>query len=937
MFKKLVCALFLMFISVLFSQEPIHYFLGKDIFNGTQLYSIIQGADNSMWISSNKGVFHYDGVNFTSVSIESSKRDAFLGLTIDNNNNVFCYNFSGQIFKIVNKKLELFYTLPPNKIGNNLHISFDNLNNLIIGSGSNLIKVSYNTKESSLHLVRGWSTQKRRDTLYYGKGFRSNKAAIVSRFNNKETIFKKLPMALAMYTKIYFHRNKLYTFCPKKNEFYLIEHDSVKTLPLSLPKGLYYDYYHSSNSFWFKDNTGGVYKVEPENLYAGKKIKKWFNNYKISGVYTDFENNTWLLTFDDGIIIIPNLNVSNFKIDDEKLTEIRKINSQIYVSTNKNKIYTFKNGVFSPFFAVKNDRFESFSVFKKENIITSSTSIYKGNKCFKDIISFNRGTILVNDSIFIALHSGLYKFNIKTNKLEQINLHRTYDILLSKKRDKIYFSSMLGGLVYDFNKVSALKYDNKDILPRKLTLVNDEVWVSSKNGIYVIKEKKIIKNLTVKDGLLSNNVERIKYEHPYVYITNDKGFQQYNIQTKTFNNLIEGYGLIRSIKNFEVLNDTIYAVTTNGLSVFSFNDSKSKAAKYKTRIIKAIANGNKEFKNNSLLKSNENNVAFSFLTTSYRYQKKIDYSYQLMGYDKQPVKASKGQYIVNYSNLPAGNYTFKVFSTIYEQQNYPATIKFSIQQHWYKTSWFKIAVISLIILMLYSIYVNRMKALNRKRKQEQFEKAMVESSLTSLKAQMNPHFLFNVMNSVQSLILREKKDDAYSYLTKLSRLIRETLNMSEKTWVYLDEEIEQITNYLELEKLRFGSVFSYTINVNDNVLNTIMIPSMIVQPFIENSVKHGLLHRNGDKYIVITFKKEHELMVCVIEDNGIGRKASSKINSSEVRHKSFSTNAIQKRFKLYKQYLNKNVGFEYEDLYNKQGQATGTRVTVKTPYKTDEE
>lgn len=940
MLKKIICNLFLLCVSVLFSQEPIHYFIGKDFFNGTELYSIVQDTDNSMWISSNKGVYHYNGINFTKVSNEVSKQDAFFGLTKDNNNTIYCFNFTGQIFRIEDNSLKLFYTLSSDKIGNNLYISFDNLNNLIIGSGSNLTKVSATTKEVTTYKGRGLSIQKKKDTLFYGKDFLNGKSAIVSRFNDKETVYQnlssKLGQDVAIYTNLHFCGNKLYAFSSRDNKLYLVENDSIKNLPLGLPPKNYYGSYFSNGRFWFINNKNGIFNKKLKDIDLNVNFKKWFKDYRISGVYTDFENNTWLLTFDDGIIIIPNLNVSNFKIKEEKLTAIKKINHNIYVSTNNNKIYSFKKDAFKPFLETESDRFESFSIFKNKNIVTSSTSVYKNGKRQKERIVFNRGTVLVNDTIYVALHVGLHKYNIKTNKLVKIDSRRTYDIKLSAKKDKIYVSSVSGLLLYDFNNVVKMKYRGKNVLSKKLTCVKDEMWASSKNGIYIAKGNKIIKNITKKDGLLSNNIEKIKYEHPYVYITSRKGFQQYHIENKTFNNLVEDHGLTKSIKNFEVLNDTIYALTTNGLAVFSFNDVKPKVAKYKTNITEAIANGTKTFKNNVSLEPDENNVSFSFLTTSHRYQKKLDYSYQLIGYDKQPIIAKNGQYIVNYSNLPAGNYTFKVQSAIHNNQNYPATIQFSIQQYWYKTNGFKIAIISLIILMFYSIYINRIKALKRKRKQEQFEKAVAESSLTSLKAQMNPHFLFNAMNSVQSLILKEKKDDAYSYLTKLSRLIRETLNMSDKTWVYLDEEIEQITNYLELEKLRFSNDFSYQINI-DETLYALKIPSMIIQPFVENAIKHGLLHKDNEKYIAISFKMEKDLLECTVEDNGIGREASREINSLKPNYQeSFSTNAIQKRFKLYQEYLKVNAGFEFKDLFNEQNKAVGTRVTINIPYQKDE-
>lgn len=244
-------------------------------------------------------------------------------------------------------------------------------------------------------------------------------------------------------------------------------------------------------------------------------------------------------------------------------------------------------------------------------------------------------------------------------------------------------------------------------------------------------------------------------------------------------------------------------------------------------------------------------------------------------------------------------------------------------------------LIPIIIIIAGGWYINR-RRLKLQLETEQKEYAVKTSELKALRSQMNPHFLFNAMNSVQSLIIKDKKDDAYDYLTKLSQLIRKTLNLSEKTEVYLDEEIEQLTNYLQLEKLRFKKDFNYQIHIDD-ALNGLKIPSMIIQPFVENAIKHGLLHKEGNKNLNITFNMKDKILECIVEDNGVGRKASNAINQLKPDYqKSFSTSAIQKRFELYQQYLEHPIGFEYDDLYDND-KAIGTRVTILIPFLTDED
>ncbi|WP_431164707.1 sensor histidine kinase [Tenacibaculum halocynthiae] len=197
--------------------------------------------------------------------------------------------------------------------------------------------------------------------------------------------------------------------------------------------------------------------------------------------------------------------------------------------------------------------------------------------------------------------------------------------------------------------------------------------------------------------------------------------------------------------------------------------------------------------------------------------------------------------------------------------------------------------------------------------------------LKSLKAQMNPHFTFNALNSIQSLILKEDKHAAYVYLTKFASLIRENLNMSEKSFVHFEEELSLLKKYLELEKLRFKNDFKYQIKGIENI-GDIKIPSMIIQPFVENSIKHGLLHKvDGIKNLKVSFYKD-EVFKCVITDNGIGLKKSQEINKLNNKEKSFSTSAINDRLNLLKEFYKTDIGFVYEEALE------GVKVVIRIPY-----
>jgi len=207
---------------------------------------------------------------------------------------------------------------------------------------------------------------------------------------------------------------------------------------------------------------------------------------------------------------------------------------------------------------------------------------------------------------------------------------------------------------------------------------------------------------------------------------------------------------------------------------------------------------------------------------------------------------------------------------------------------------------------------------------------LVNSQLTALKAQMNPHFIFNSLNSIQDLILKGDVEHSYSYITTFSNLVRRILNSSEKEFIDFEQEIKLLELYLSLEKLRFGANFNYTITHQN--INDILIPPLLIQPFVENALVHGLLHKEGERKLNITFEL-HEHLICTIEDNGIGREQANKIKMRQrSNHESFSSKAIHQRFSILSKVFNKNLGYTFSDIIVANVPA-GTRVTLVIPIK----
>jgi sensor histidine kinase YesM len=216
-------------------------------------------------------------------------------------------------------------------------------------------------------------------------------------------------------------------------------------------------------------------------------------------------------------------------------------------------------------------------------------------------------------------------------------------------------------------------------------------------------------------------------------------------------------------------------------------------------------------------------------------------------------------------------------------------------------------------------------------KQQQLEIEKRDSELAALKSQMNPHFIFNALNSIQELYTIGDKRIANEQMGNFASLTRKILDVSGKQKIELSEEIEILTKYLELESMRFESDFLYEIRLSKNVdEDYIQLPPMLLQPFVENAIKHGLLHKKGSKQLHIYFdiNDDETILQCTIDDNGIGRKAAEEINKNRnASHKSFSTSATEKRLRLLNNNADKTT-VVYEDKYDEQQFATGTKIIV---------
>jgi tetratricopeptide (TPR) repeat protein len=273
-------------------------------------------------------------------------------------------------------------------------------------------------------------------------------------------------------------------------------------------------------------------------------------------------------------------------------------------------------------------------------------------------------------------------------------------------------------------------------------------------------------------------------------------------------------------------------------------------------------------------------------------------------------------------------------------QNLTSSLQLERNKEWLIAA---IAALLVAAILLYALYRNRhskiknierLKDLNSKSEEQKEEIIRINSilELKALRAQMNPHFIFNCMSSIQECMLTGRLDDANTYLSKLSRLLRMVLNYSDEENISLDKELQILTLYLQLEKVRLKNNFEFTIDIDEDIASEeLLIPALILQPIAENAIWHGLVNKSSNRKLTITSIIKHEFLCFYILDNGIGRKKAEELKTEAVKHVSKGIALIEKRLSIINRTHNTHAKLIMHDLYDEDHNATGTCVEIELP------
>ena len=568
--------------------------------------------------------------------------------------------------------------------------------------------------------------------------------------------------------------------------------------------------------------------------------------------------------------------------------------------------------------------------------------------------------VKVGDENYLFESKGIFKYNPKTSKIVQVKLFDKDDTfnlysVIHEESNGWWIGRNNSLLIHfddQFKEVGSYRigpgiFNVEDLIQGD----NNDLWLSLLGGGLAHFDKVTGKSkiYTTRDGLSNNTCNGLlKDRKGNIWVATDHGISRFNPKTEKF----RIFGPEDGLKIDEFTSDNTYLAPDGemffggmGGVVSFYPDSLDLTPTGESVTAHLIiedleVSGVKRYFSKAIyecdtviLNKGDNNFQVTFASLDFRNAEKIKYRYRMKGVDEFVQTDFRHRYL-NYANLKPGTYKLEIEASNKDGDWASHTALFiKIPPYFYQTSWFRLVLFLMIVLVLALIIFsyNQRIRMNAQKKQN-------ELRLESLRGQMNPHFIFNSLNSINYFISQNDRLSANRYIADFSRLIRSFLGNLSKEYIPFESELETIKDYLQLEHLRFGDKFDYKLIVAEDFEpeNKRIFPGM-VQPFIENAIWHGvrgLIDRKGS--ITINFlpgSPDHCL--CVIKDDGIGRKLSLERKSMVPGKKSNGIAIVSERLKIINHIRNKDFKLIIEDLYPDR-EETGTRVSIEIPLQMNE-
>ncbi|AXO79543.1 histidine kinase [Olleya aquimaris] len=957
--------LFLVNICFLQAQNPVFVPMSNvSKLPDVEFYDVIEDKQHYIWLAADKGLYRYNGKNYKHFSHPKQKANSLFQLKLDSNGTLWCNNIYGQIFYVEDNSLKLFHDASKLVIGQlapfTIHEDYIRLFTV-----TGIYDIDIITKKTTKFFGAMCISNSNSNTTNYTFAINSEgdtKGQSIYKFNKKEKskLFEITSVKNIQSPKLFAFNNVIF-FTHKSesgNIIYSINKTNNSTKQLKTPSEIrneiIYGLLKFNDAYWFLTSSGVfIYDFKKEAFIFREQL---FNTESITDVEVDFNNNYWFTTLDNGVFVAPNLNVrrTNLEFVEAKITSsVALQNNKFVLGTNNGKLLFYKENKLYKTLQLPGKKIIGklyFDEQKKQLIVSINASEsfvvnLKTNKItdFNNRFSVAKTFSKINDSI---LFYGNYRQGIvyknPFNKTEKIII-KDSRVKASTVIGKTLFVSYIDGF-YKYNTASysseEIQYNFKSLLVNCITKSNDGIWLSTQhNGLLKFKND----SLTKFDHNLPNNfqINNIHYDDDVLWFSSDSGLFQYQLKNNALKLLSTQDGLDTAVNDFLVLKNQIIIIRPKAFYTLPKSQNLFKTFKTAKVRIETVSINDRDtlVKSNYKLPYNHNKIGLTFNSNGFQSNQHVNYQYRVREIDTSWQNIPLNTHYVNFNSLSSGTYKFelKAQNISAKQSVYAVPITFKIAKPFWQTYWFYCLVVLTVFGLIWLYFRWRMKQKERQRIAE-IDKILIDKKITNLRlenlrSQMNPHFIFNALNSIQDYIVSNEKELASSYLVKFSRLIRMYLDYSQLNEITLEEEFNALKLYLELEKVRFEDELDYNITI-DEQLNTkqIKVPSLFIQPYIENALKHGLLHKltNRELKVEANLIEQHKLQITV-EDNGIGRQKSEKLKRPNPQHKPFATKANEERVHLYKNKLKRDITIEIEDLYNENQKASGTRVIITMP------
>lgn len=696
--------------------------------------------------------------------------------------------------------------------------------------------------------------------------------------------------------------------------------------------------YNTMNGSYLLDSNGPVTKTP---FLPGKKISHSFK---------DSEGNLWFATLGSGVYRLTTTSVKTYSPGSEFFS-VEKGGDKLYAGTGDGVLHIFdKNG------NVKSERFPNTprqDIAPRLYTIKADSygNVYLGFDSYmvkysngKKILVFTGPikSIDIIDENYIVATTNASTIRLRSSDLKMV------DILWKDRGTKViydlgyyYIGTLKGLVILDSNKVQKHTEAENPLLTRRIVdmckLPDGSLWIASNdNGIVIFKNGRVTSVIDKKHGLNSDICKSLFTSGNYVWVGTNKGINKIDISSKQ---VIKRYSTSDGIAS-DIINDiysddsTVWICSPSGLTYFKEkNVSDSSICKLDLHSIYVSGQKLDEYNSNSLL-YRDNNISFEYAAISFKSAGDIVYRYKLKGLSNiwEETKFTT----LSYPSLPPGEYELQLYAVNkFGKQSEAATIKFAIAAPFQKTTWFWIIISVITILLSWFLLSLRYKYLRKRLKEKNdIMRRMTELEQASLRAQMNPHFIFNCLNSIQHFVLKNDIAQTNKYITHFGNLIRQTLDNSARMNIPITNEINYLASYMELEQMRFASRFHYTIRLDPEIhADYTHIPSMLLQPFVENAIRHGIRYKEGTGLISIDIQQnDSNGIVFIIEDNGVGREAAARYKSQQhIEYQSKGITLAQNRLEILCAGHTERITTEIIDLKNERGNAKGTKVVITFP------